>query len=439
MSYGAILGIAILLPALEWCFPGRWKWLSGCHTSIAVNIMLFPITLWFFYVFPTYSFLVNLFVLPLTGPILGIGFLGSFLLLWIPFLGELCLHLCGFILNFFEWICRVGNELPYARLVLGQPDCWEMMLYYVALLGILFVLSYAEKKKWRRTRYRLVCFGLCFAIGLMAYQPNGMLNITMLDVGQGDGIYLRGPKGTTYFIDGGSSDESGLGKNCIEPFLESQGTGTLDYVFISHGDSDHYSGIEEMLERQEVGIRIRNLVLPVNYSQDESLIDLAKKAKESEVNVLTICEGDVIRDTNMQIACWQPAKEDRQLTDNAGSMVLEIQYGEFSMLCTGDVEGDGEKLLTQKMKGKNYDVLKVAHHGSKYSTSDAFLKLSSPDIALISAGKDNRYGHPHEELLRRLQNAGCKIYNTQEHGAIRLQTDGKLLGITPLRVKKWSK
>ena len=426
MSYGAILGIALVFPVFKECFLCRRKWLDGFCASISIHIMLFPITLWFFYVVPTYSAFLNLLVLPLTGPILGIGILGSVLLLLIPSVGALCLRACGCALEFYERICRIGNQLPMSRMVFGKPVMWKMLLYYATLLGILFVISYAKKKKWRRTKYRFAWFVLILTIELMAYRPTGKLDITMLDVGQGDGIYLRGPKGTTYFIDGGSSDESGLGKYCIEPFLESQGTGVLDYVFITHGDSDHCSGIEEMLERQDVGVEIHNLVLPMNYRQDTSLMELAKKATEAEVNVLLIRGGDVLQEAELEILCLQPANEDRELTGNAGSMVLEVQYGEFSMLCTGDVEGKGEELLLQKVAGKEYDVLKVAHHGSKYSTSERFLKLCSPDIALISAGKDNRYGHPHEELLERLGNVGCKIYNTQESGAIMLETDGNL-------------
>ena len=429
MSYGAILGIAILLPVLEQCFPCRIKWLSRCHASSAINIMLFPITLWFFYVFPTYSFLVNLLVLPLTGAILGIGFLGSFLLLWIPVVGELCLKGCSFILEFYEWICRVGNRLPLSRFVLGQPEWWKIILYYTVLVIILILITHFQRQKIQRARYRYVWIALFLAVGVMAYRPSGFLDITMLDVGQGDGIYLRGPKGTTYFIDGGSSDESSLGKYCIEPFLESQGTGILDYVFITHGDTDHYSGIEEMLGRQDIGIRIKHLILPCNYAVDDDLLELARCAQDAGVTILVIGEGDSLREGELSITCLQPAEEDVNLTGNAGSMVLEIAYEEFSMLCTGDVEGDGEELLLKKIKGKDYDVLKVAHHGSRNSTSEKFLKSCAPEIALISAGADNSYGHPHEELLRRLENTGCRIYNTQKNGAIILQTDGNSLTI----------
>ena len=426
MSYGAILGISLILPLLKDCFPCRRKWLAGFYASMSINIMLFPITLWFFYVFPTYSVFLNMLVLPFTGPILGLGILGSFLLLWIPSVGELCLKICSFILEFYERACRAGNGLPLARLVIGKPEWWEMILYYSMLLSILIFISYTMKKKWKLTRYSLAWFVLTLVIGVMMFQPSGKLDITMLDVGQGDGIYLRGPQGMTYFIDGGSSDESGLGRYCIEPFLESQGVGILDYVFITHGDSDHYSGIEEMLARQEVGIRIENLVLPEHYNSDSDLSTLAKTARDAGVTVLLIKAGDNLKEGDFIIRCLQPSVYEGDLKGNAASMVLEVTYRSFSMLCTGDVEEEGEELLLKKVTGKDYDVLKVAHHGSKYSTSKRFLELCTPELAFISAGKNNRYGHPHKELLERLENAGCKIYNTQENGAIMLETDGNL-------------
>ena len=429
LSYGAILGIALVLPAIERSFPCRKKWLSGFYASFAINIVLFPMTLWFFYVFPTYSVLLNMFVLPLTGPVLGLGIAGSLLLVWIPFVGELCLKSCNLILGFYEWICRAGSRLPFARLVLGQPGWWKMALYYALLLGILFLIGHLRKKGKGKRKARVVWTVLVLMVGILVYRPNGRLYIVMLDVGQGDGISIRGPQGMTCFIDGGSSDRSKLGQYCMEPFLESQGIGTLDYAFVTHGDYDHYSGIAEMFERQDAGIKIRNLVLPVHYKEDESLVELAEKAKDEGVNVLVIKEGDSIWDGAMKITCLHPTKEDGKMIGNEGSVVLSITYGGFSMLCTGDIEGEGEDRLMRRMQGEAYDVLKVAHHGSKYSTSEQFLKRCSPTIALISAGEENSYGHPHKELLKRLEKAKCRIYDTQKNGAILLQTDGNSLTI----------
>lgn len=428
MSYGALLGILIVLPILQYCFPCRWKVISGFYTSIAINILLFPITLWFYYVFPTYSFLLNALILPFVGIVLGFGILGSFCFMLHEGVGKICLQICGWILNFYELVCQIGNRLPVAKITLGKPAIWEVVLYYVLFLLIILFYSFARKKKYNK-RYRFVWLLLLLPIGFMSYQPKGFLNITVLDVGQGDGLYLQGPRGNTYFIDGGSSDVGEVGKYRIEPFLKSQGVGYLDYVFISHGDIDHYSGIEEMLERQETGIVIRNLVLPSNYREDDAMIDLAKKAKKEGVHVLVINRGEYVREGELYISCLQPSDSDGDLTGNAGSMVLEVVYQNFSMLCTGDVEAEGEEILVKRLHEAEYDVLKVAHHGSKNSTSEVFLQQVSPQIALISAGKDNRYNHPHDEVIDRLTDIGSMIFNTQENGAITLRTDGNSLTI----------
>ncbi len=429
LSYGAILGIALVLPVIQQSFPCEKKWLSGFYASLAINIMLFPMTLWFFYVFPTYSVVLNMLVLPLTGPVLGLGIAGSFFLLSIPCMGELCLTICKWILEFYEWICRISSELPYARLVLGRPEWWKVTVYYTLLLGVIGSIHYLKRKGKGKRKIRIAWTMLVLMIGVLVYRPRGRLDIAVLDVGQGDGISIRGPQGTTFFIDGGSSDRSKLGEYCMEPFLESQGIGVLDYAFVTHGDYDHYSGIAEMLERQEKGIKIRNLVLPVHYKEDEALVELAVKAKNAFVNVLVMKKGECIQDGAMEILCLHPAKADGKLIGNEGSMVLSITYREFSMLCTGDIEGEGEKILTKSMERGSYDVLKVAHHGSKHSTSEAFLKGCSPTIAVVSAGEGNSYGHPHKELLKRLEEAKCRIYNTQKNGAIILQTDGNSLTI----------
>ena len=227
-----------------------------------------------------------------------------------------------------------------------------------------------------------------------------------------------------YFIDGGSSDVSDVGKYRIEPFLKSQGVKTLDYVFISHGDTDHMSGIEELLENQRLGIRIRNLVLPPDRVQDDALKKLAVKAAKKNTRVVVMDAGDRMTEGNFRLSCKAPTAAYKGETGNAASMVLEAEYGDFDMLFTGDVEGEGEKLLEQGGL-RRYDVLKVAHHGSKNSSSRAFLEQTLPVTAWISSGIDNRYGHPHKETIEKLEETGSRIYGTQECGAVMLATDGE--------------
>jgi competence protein ComEC len=220
-----------------------------------------------------------------------------------------------------------------------------------------------------------------------------------------------------------------LGKYRMEPFLKSQGVASLDYVFVTHGDTDHYSGIEEMIKRQDLGVEIRRLVFPSNWKKDDALVELAQTAKKAGVSILMIESGKCITEGNLQIECIQPSTSDYHLNGNAGSLVLSVTFGEFSMLCTGDVEAKGEDALTKRLTDREFTVLKVAHHGSKHSSSEAFLRTAQPEIAFISAGEDNSYGHPHQEILKRLKGIGCKIFETVRNGAITLQTDGNRLTI----------
>ncbi len=296
----------------------------------------------------------------------------------------------------------------------------------------------AEKKELGPGELRLLkmpgIFLLCFAAAMpvvcrSGYEHPGGVQITVLDVGQGDGIFIRSASGKTYFIDGGSSDVSSPGSYRIEPFLLAQGTDTLDYVFLSHGDSDHLNGMTEMLANQKMGVRIRTLVLPPEQFHDDKLAGAARTALENGTRLAVMKPGDKISealpDVEFSLVCLAP--EESLLAEkgsNAASMVLELTYGEFSMLFTGDLEGSGEKALAESGRLKSYTVLKAAHHGSRSSGSEEFLHIINPSVALISAGQENRYGHPHPETLERLENADCSVYSTQDYGALSVWSDG---------------
>ena len=257
---------------------------------------------------------------------------------------------------------------------------------------------------------------------------SAQLKVTMLDVGQGDAMFLQSAEGINCLIDGGSSDVEQVGKYRIEPFLKSQGIQIVDYVLVTHGDEDHCNGIREMISRREAGISIKTIILPVNFQNDTMLVELYKMAREANIEVAALKPGQGLQKGELSIQCLQPGISDG-LEGNAGSLVLDVRYGEFSMLCTGDVEGEGETLLAERLRGFSYQVLKVAHHGSKYSTSIEILKEIDAQIALISVGANNRYRHPHEETIRRLEQYGYQMYQTAKNGAITMETDGNSLTI----------
>ncbi|MBA4698168.1 MAG: DNA internalization-related competence protein ComEC/Rec2 [Ruminococcus sp.] len=457
LSFGALLGITGVAPCLEFCFlkerkggkvPRGIKFLKGFYSSLAVNITLLPIMLYFFFEFPPYSIFLNLFVIPLTSVVMGAGVFGSLAVLVSSKAGELMLFICKCILYLYDKACQISLSFPGSRIITGQPSKVMIFCYYILLfLFCIFIyickndsktekshFLFLVKEGWKKTFGNLSMTVIVIVLilpGYFASQGSGKLTVTMLDVGQGDGLYIKGPEGMNYFVDGGSSDVSSVGKYRIEPFLKSRGVASLDYVFISHGDADHMNGIEELLENQKMGIRIKTLVLPPEEVQDDPLKALARKAAGHGTRVAVMNEGDTLTEGDMKLTCMAPAQAYRGEPGNAASMVLEIEFQEFDMLFTGDVEGEGEQLLGKNKQLKKFDVLKAAHHGSKNSSSEEFLEQTKPRVSWISAGVENRYGHPHEETLKRLDAVGSRIYSTQQCGAVTLVTDGERLEVLP--------
>ncbi len=487
LSFGALLGIVLsgpvfeelLLPAKKMSRfvkkkAGALEGIAGSlAVSLAVNVMLLGPVLYFYFEVPPYSVFLNLLVIPLMSVVMGAGVGGSALaLVWEP-LGGMVLKLSGAVLWGYDRICEAFSRLPGSRFVTGRPETGWIIGYYAGILilcGVFYYLRYRQRERDEREPgqkaaeqgaadqkvaeqdlfLRLPGAGMVLLAVLMTclcragYHEKGEIRVTALDVGQGDSIHICGETGN-YLIDGGSSDVSSVGIYRIEPYLLSNAVDTLDYVFVTHGDEDHISGIHELLEDQELGVRIETLVLPPEKYCDEKLLDLAQTARENNTRVVTMSAGqnvtenavfgksraeeDKIKEINLTLTCLGPEDTLDVTPGNAASLVLSLSYGEFDMLLTGDVEEKGEDALVVNGVLQEYDVLKAAHHGSKNSSSDEFLKIVKPSAVLISAGEDNRYGHPHEETLARFADAGCTVYSTQEEGAVRIWTDGENMKI----------
>ena len=345
-----------------------------------------------------------------------------------------------------------------------------------------------------------ICWGfLLLGVVILTWRFRPELQVTFLDVGQGDCIFLQTENGDSYLTDGGSSSVSKVGKYRMIPFLKYQGASQIKAVFVSHADSDHYNGIAELLEQAELeGIRVENLVLTdiADECRSEGYEELVELAGQNGITVQLLHEGQQLQDGELLFQCLHPSKGYRAEDLNETSMVLLVTYREFSMLLTGDVQGAGEEHLTQELQdwkepgvtqmqdvirisgeeesmeeesmeeesieeqsieeesieeqsiederieeqieekrpqnkmGANHTeteltILKVAHHGSKNSTSEEFLKAANPKLAIISCGEGNRYGHPHEETLERLDKVDVPWFCTKDYGAITVTVDDK--------------
>ena len=314
-------------------------------------------------------------------------------------------------------------------------------------------------------------------IGLLTGNFDCGSRVTFLDVGQGDGIVVETGQGA-YLFDCGSTSRKNIGEYVLKPYLKSRGTRSLRGVFVSHPDEDHINGVIELLENgADWGIVVEQLFLPAiaEGKRTESFVTLLAAAEAAEVPVSYIKCGDEIRDSQLRLLCLHPeenttladanaysecfyvevfakkmkqeAIDDRKANDASGGSAIEgsgengsfagnserkdfrVNDGKINILLTGDVEGEGERQLMQELQEQRgqrafrVDILKVAHHGSGYSTGTEFLAAASPATAIISCGRNNSYGHPHAETLQRLEDARVPWYGTMDYGALIVTVD----------------
>lgn len=451
MSFGAIIAIVLILPIVEEILNTDNKIIKVLSANFTISLVMNPILAWNYYELPTFSFLLNIVVVPLMSVVIVSSIVGIFCSCIMFGFGKAVIFPgCG-ILELYTFLCNIINKSSVASIVVGQPKVTIIIVYYAILLVVLFGLknirtkyTRAEKerniikketglvlekkaKKERRikgqnVKLRLACIvGFLLLNCLIYYIPNPGFYITFINVGQGDGILIHGDNGTKVMVDGGSTSEKQVAKNCIVPYLKAEGIGTIDYSIITHTDKDHISGILEILENNNSNrIRIKNLVMPDINMKDDTYNELIEKAKLKKINVLYIKKGDTLSLGKTKIKCIYPETTTTASDKNDYCTVLSVKNKTSKILLTGDISKEIEEKIKDDIE-ENYTVLKVAHHGSNYSSSEKFLKKVNPKYSIISVGKNNSYGHPGNETMERLRKQGGVIYRTDEKGGITIR------------------
>ncbi len=477
LSFGAVAGISFVAPAarryaedaIKDLKPGTHTahegiaaiyfkkagkgLLSSLNASFSATLSTLPVILCFFYEVPVYGVFLNIIILPF----MSLLMISALIAMLIPGAGILGTP-AYYILKGFEALCRFTDSLPGGTWNPGQPKVWAVILYYAILLLFVFFsdeerrnrsfrtissLLGRKKKSGRIFPYVYALLSLSSMMFLMALPRLPKNTLIMLDVGQGDGFIYYTDAREVYLIDGGSSSNNSLGQYVLKPALKYYGFSHIDAAFVSHSDTDHLSGLLDILEnRDEWGISIRQIVLPGcaleltdpaggddglhNFNMFIRLSSADSGKRETIISYINA--GNEWKSGRNRFICLHPAAGFSAEDPNEMSECILVDFfGDMSatLLLTGDVQGSGEEAMTyglQKiMAGRPLTVLKVAHHGSKYSTPAGFLEVASPRLALISAGRNNHYGHPHEEVLSRLEGAGCKILSTKESGAVILK------------------
>jgi len=387
---------------------------------------------------------VNLAAVPLTGIVVPLGFLSLATGLILPSAGKLLAVPVGWLTALLVHIVQWFAHFPQWSYRIPRPPFWLVLLVFVTgiLLAAVFRLD--------NLRQRKIIWGLCAAwiIGAMTITTypfgekwaRGKLEVTVLDVGQGDSILVVFPSGKTLLIDGGGAF-SGFpgrdlhygvdpGEEAVSPYLWSRGFRKLDIVALTHAHQDHIGGLTAILENFRVG----KLWIGREVST-QALARLEELARERKIPIEHELRGKSFGwDGVVGEFLWPEIApgEIESSAKNNDSLVLSLHYGNRTVLLPGDAEKESERaiLAENSAEALRADVLKVGHHGSKNSSTPELLAAVQPQIGIISAGEGNLYGHPSPELLERLQHSGVRILRTDRDGAVHVLTDGTRLEIT---------
>ena len=455
LSFFAVIGIFYIMPELLYIFKvdiyhkkgiikGLHLFLASIISSISILLATLPIVLNNFYEVSLTGIILNIIVIPLMSLVVITGLLGGFVALVSELLGSFILGITHYILNLYTLLCRLGDRLTCLRLIIGKPDKWQIVLYYLILVIVFYLLALKRRENKLEslknnlsedynTSKRIAITGLMIFTSflIIAYKPREF-SINMLDIGQGDCFVVNDGNNDIYISDCGSTTVQNVGKTRLLPFLKSKGWGKVDTIFISHMDKDHVNGVNDLLKCAE--ITIGRIIISASYKSDKlncaELEELKELAKMRDIKLFYMKKGDEIVGKDISFRCIYPTGEEDIEDQNEASIVMRMDYKGLSMLFTGDIAGSTEEKIIDSSDEDilDCDILKVCHHGSKNSSTDDFLKKVSPKLYLISCGLMNRYGHPHRDALSRMTEEGGRILRTDHMGGTQIKlADGKLI------------
>ena len=416
LSFGAVIGIGALTPEICSLLNLKKRTAKSLAGSVIVWLITLPIAL---HAYGEVSLAVlNLLVLPTSGIVLASGIFALPVGIFVIEIAKRVVFPGKCVLFLYEKLCEVVGWIPHSTWIAGSPQLWQCAVYYV-MLGVAFT-----GVKWGKKAASVAL--VIFAVVFLGYHSRNGLAITCLDIGQGDCCVLKMPGGENFLIDGGSSNKKNTAVYQILPYLKNQGIAILDGIFVSHTDQDHISGIEELLElcaQKLTTVRVKNLILPDWDTTGGEYEKLKMLAEQTGIRVQTVREGNLLKAKEAQIEILAPENGADGSDTNEDGMVMKVHFGKFRGLFTGDIGAETEKKLLDSME--DVDFLKVAHHGSKYSTCQGFLDVVSPEIAVISCSAKNTYGHPSADTIKKLEDCGAQVEYTMKNGAITVRTDGE--------------
>ncbi len=403
--------------------------IDSLSVTLSANILLIPLTIYNFNSIPLNFILSNV----IAGPVLGLVIILGIITLFCSCISleftKIIVFPLKLSLNLIIKIILFISKLFLKNIIVITPPVISIMIFYI-IIFLIFTkkektkrIFFAVVKKYGAKLIAFITMIIIISISTMNFLlKDNSLKIYFIDVGQGDSSLIETSSGKTILIDGGGNENPekyDIGEKVLVPYLLDRSISKIDYVMISHFDSDHVGGLLTVMEN----LHVKEAIISKQKEDSQNYQKFLKIAKEKEIKVRVVCKGDRIKidnETYLEIL-WPQEKqiEDNPLNNN--SIVAKLVYKDFSILFTGDIEEIAEKEIlkiynnSSKLKS---NIIKVAHHGSKSSSIEEFLNAVSPEIALIGVGEDNKFGHPNEQVIERLKKLNCKIYRTDINGEI---------------------
>lgn len=306
------------------------------------------------------------------------------------------------------------GKLPFSTVLV----CYGSFIFVIAYY---FIVYFLIKRKMLLALFTIVAM----IIANLNFLPKNKLYINFVDVGQGDCMLIR-YNGMNFLIDSGggiSAEDYDVGKNTLLPYLIDRKVYKIDYIIVSHFDADHCRAFLHVMKY----IKVKNAIIAKQFKNSRMYSEFLEIANKKKINIIYVKENDYFKFKDFRIDIYNPNDEaimENVMNNNA--ILNMLRFGRINILCTGDLEKIAEDAIITRYSNSNVlraDILKVGHHGSITSTSDDFLKLIMPRMALIGCGKNNKFGHPNQFILNKLSAIGCKIYRTDLNGEISICID----------------
>ena len=356
--------------------------------TLSSQIILLPIISYTFHIISLISILTNLLIVPMWGSIMTLGFVTLFFSIFSIKIAKIPALVLTMLTRFIVAIAKLCSNINTLNITVIRPSIFFILIYY---LFVYLLFSKNQLVKKHKKKGFIVIIILVFIFQAYYIIPKNYIEISSIDVGQGDSFFIRTSHNKKILIDGGGSRDNDydVGESVLIPYLLNHQVTFIDLIIISHAHADHINGIFTVLEKLHVGA----VMIGPQQNEDENIERLCQLCKEKNVKLLTISQGDNFMMDDIHFQVLYPSNEISTDNLNNYSLVIKMSYASRSMLFTGDIESEGELEMLKNVHEDELDVdiLKVAHHGAKTSSTEEFLKRVKPEICVISVSAKNTY------------------------------------------------